>query len=197
MYTLYYSPGAASLVVHLMLIELGAEHTLRRVDTAGGEHKRPEYLALNPSGLIPSLIVDGQPVTEAAALLSLLTERHVLDAALQVAAAYGAGFLGRGEAVSAAESAMIDKVAQALKATHLLEAVKAEAVVNKAKSRQRNDTPRPPTNRPVTATRATSRSRTRSTIGLVSTAERSSQRSIGPSSFAFTVAEPRDRKSVV
>lgn len=76
MYTLYYSPGAASLIVHLMLIELGAEHTLRRLDTAAGEHKRPEYLALNPSGLIPTLMVDGQPVTEAAALLSLLTERH-------------------------------------------------------------------------------------------------------------------------
>ena len=56
-------------------------------------------------------------------------KRGVLDVACQVAAAYGAGFLGRGEAVSAAETAMIDKVAQALKATHLAESVKADAVV--------------------------------------------------------------------
>jgi len=58
-------------------------------------------------------------------------KKGVVDVAYQVAAAYGAGFLGRGEAVSAVESAMIDKVAQALKATHLVEAVKADAAVKK------------------------------------------------------------------
>ena len=76
MYTLYYSPGAASFVVHWLLIETGASHALHKLDTEAREHKRPEYLALNPQGLIPTLIVDGQPVTEAAALLSLLSERH-------------------------------------------------------------------------------------------------------------------------
>ncbi|MBI2390114.1 MAG: hypothetical protein HYV09_11050 [Deltaproteobacteria bacterium] len=60
-------------------------------------------------------------------------KKGVLDVAFQVAAAYGAGFLGRGDAVSASESAMIDKVAQALKATHLVDAVKAEATVSKTK----------------------------------------------------------------
>ncbi len=60
-------------------------------------------------------------------------KRGVLDVAYQVAAAYGAGFLGRGEAVSTTESAMIDKVAQALKATHLVDAVKADAKVAKTK----------------------------------------------------------------
>ncbi len=60
-------------------------------------------------------------------------KRGVLDVACQVAAAYGAGFLGRGDAVSAAETAMIDKVAHALKATHLVESVKADAVVKKTK----------------------------------------------------------------
>jgi glutathione S-transferase len=38
MYTLYYAPGAASLVVHWLLIETGAKHELRRLDTAAGEH---------------------------------------------------------------------------------------------------------------------------------------------------------------
>jgi hypothetical protein len=60
-------------------------------------------------------------------------KKGVVDVAYQVAAAYGAGFLGRGEAVSAVESAMIDKVAQVLKATHLVDAVKADAVVKKGK----------------------------------------------------------------
>ena len=62
-----------------------------------------------------------------------LYKRGVLDVAYQVAAAYGAGFMGRGEKVSAAENAMIDKVAQALKASHLLESVKADAAVPQKK----------------------------------------------------------------
>lgn len=60
-------------------------------------------------------------------------KRGVIDVALQVAAAFGAGFLGKGDAVSAAESAMIDKIAGALKASHLVESVKADAAVKKGK----------------------------------------------------------------
>lgn len=76
MQTLYYSPGAASFVVHWMLIELGVEHELRRVDTKAGEQKSPEYLALNPNGVVPTLVVDGEPMFEAAALVQTLAERH-------------------------------------------------------------------------------------------------------------------------
>lgn len=76
MYTLYYSPGTASLAVHWLLIELDVEHRLQRVDLAAGEHKRPEYLALNPNGVVPTLLVDGQPHAECAALLLLLGDRH-------------------------------------------------------------------------------------------------------------------------
>jgi glutathione S-transferase len=76
MYTLYYMPGAASFVVHWMLLETGAPHELRRVDGEAGEQKSPAYLKLNPNGLIPVLIVDGKPVYEAAALVLLLAERH-------------------------------------------------------------------------------------------------------------------------
>jgi glutathione S-transferase len=76
MYTLYYAPGAASLVVHWLLIETGARHELKKLDTAAGEHKRPEYLALNPSGLIPTLLVHGEPLTEAAALVLHLADMH-------------------------------------------------------------------------------------------------------------------------
>ena len=75
-YSLYYAPGAASLVVHWLLIELGVAHELRLVDTKGGEQKRPEYLALNPNGVVPTLVVDGQPMYEAAALLMTLADRH-------------------------------------------------------------------------------------------------------------------------
>jgi glutathione S-transferase len=76
MYTLYYSPGAASLVVHWLLIETGARHELRRLDLAAGEHKRPEYLALNPAGVVPTLLVHSDPVCETAAIVLHLADAH-------------------------------------------------------------------------------------------------------------------------
>lgn len=76
MYTLYYAPGAASLVVHWLLIEIGAKHELRKLDLQAGEHKRPEYLSVNPSGLVPTLLVHGEPLTESAALVLHLADAH-------------------------------------------------------------------------------------------------------------------------
>ena len=76
MYTLYYSPGSASLCVHWFLLELGVEFDTRRLDLDAGEQRKPEYLELNPNGRVPTLIVDGAPAHEAAALLLLLAERH-------------------------------------------------------------------------------------------------------------------------
>lgn len=75
-YTLHYSPGSASMLVHLILLELGAPHELRRVDLEAGAQRDPAYLKLNPGGMVPTLIVDGAPVSETAALALLLTERH-------------------------------------------------------------------------------------------------------------------------
>lgn len=76
MYVLHYSPGTASMCVHHALIESGAPFELREVDLANGEHRRPEYLALNPNGTVPTLVVDGVPRHEAAALMMLVAERH-------------------------------------------------------------------------------------------------------------------------
>ncbi|NOK09247.1 glutathione S-transferase family protein [Corallococcus exercitus] len=76
MYTLYYSPGAASMLVHWVLLELGQPHSLERVDTGAEQQKRPEYLALNPNGVVPTLLIDGKPHFEAAALAMYLADRH-------------------------------------------------------------------------------------------------------------------------
>ena len=76
MYTLYYAPGAASLVVHWLLIEAGAKHELRRVDLEAGEQRSPGYLALNPAGVVPTLLVHSDPVTETAALVLHLADAH-------------------------------------------------------------------------------------------------------------------------
>ncbi len=75
-YTLYWSPGTASLAVHWLLIELGVPHELARLDLDGKQHKTDAYLKLNPNGVVPTLIVDGVPRYESAALVMLLAERH-------------------------------------------------------------------------------------------------------------------------
>lgn len=76
MYTLYYSPGTASMVVHLALLEIGAPHALRLVDFDADAQHSAEYLKLNPRGVVPTLVVDGRPVSESAALLMVLADRH-------------------------------------------------------------------------------------------------------------------------
>lgn len=78
---LYYSPGAASMAVHWMLIELGVPFEARLIDIDTGAQKTDDYLRLNPAGRVPTLVVDGAPYGESAALLMLLAERHP-DAAL-------------------------------------------------------------------------------------------------------------------
>jgi glutathione S-transferase len=77
MYKLYYSPATASLAVHWMLREINAPHELILVDFESKQQKSAEYLKLNPGGLVPTLVVDGVPRTECAALLLLLAERHI------------------------------------------------------------------------------------------------------------------------
>lgn len=76
MYTLYYSPGSASMVVHLALLEIGAPYRLELVDLQAGGQREPGYLKLNPDGVVPTLVIDGEPFTESAALLMALAERH-------------------------------------------------------------------------------------------------------------------------
>ncbi len=80
MVSLYYAPGAASMVVHWLLLELDVPHELHLVDTGAGQQKRPEYLALNPNGVVPTLVVDGRPMFEAAALSMTLADQVPLAA---------------------------------------------------------------------------------------------------------------------
>ena len=54
-YTLYYSPGAASMAVHWMLIEAQIPFETRLVDIDTGAQHSAEYLRLNPAGRLPHL----------------------------------------------------------------------------------------------------------------------------------------------
>ncbi len=83
---LYGSPSTASFVVHWLLIELGIGHELRMLDFGRHEQKSPEYLAINPQGRVPALVVDGQVLTESAAIAM-----HLADLAPGAALAPPAG----------------------------------------------------------------------------------------------------------
>lgn len=76
MYTLYYSPGTASLVVHWLLIEMNLPHELKRVDLGAGEQRSAAYLALNPTGTVPALVIDETAHYESGALVLTLADRH-------------------------------------------------------------------------------------------------------------------------
>ena len=76
MYTLFYSPGTASMVIHQALLEIGAPHELRLVDFDKGAQRDPAYLKLNPQGVVPTLLIDGRPMVESAAILMMLADRH-------------------------------------------------------------------------------------------------------------------------
>ena len=71
---LYGSPSTASFVVHWLLIELGLEHELRMLDFDRREQRSPEYLAINPQGRVPTLVVDGRVLTESAAIAMHLAD---------------------------------------------------------------------------------------------------------------------------
>ncbi len=73
---LYGSPSTASLVVHWLLIELGIAHELRQLDFARGEQKADSYRALNPQGRVPTLLIEGQVMTESAAIAMHLADLH-------------------------------------------------------------------------------------------------------------------------
>ncbi len=64
MYTLYYSPGSASMAPHAVLEESGAPYTLARVDMAASKHKKAAYLKLNPHGPRCAGLVAARPAIE-------------------------------------------------------------------------------------------------------------------------------------
>jgi glutathione S-transferase len=62
---LYYSPGACSLGIHLLLEEIGRPYELGRLNLAEGEQHKPEFAAVNRKGKVPTLVRDdGTILTE-------------------------------------------------------------------------------------------------------------------------------------
>lgn len=65
----YEAPYSSASPVACVLAELAVEHERIRLDLAAGDQRKPEFLAINPNGKVPTLVVDGQPLFEALAII--------------------------------------------------------------------------------------------------------------------------------
>lgn len=75
-----YWRSSASYRVRIALNLKGLSYTIMPINLLreGGDHRRQEYLARNPQGLVPTLEVDGVPLTQSLAILEWLEEEHPL-----------------------------------------------------------------------------------------------------------------------
>ena len=76
MLTLYFSPGSSSMATHIALHEVGVPFETKLTALHEQKNRAPDYLAVNPEGKVPTLMIDGRPLTEVAATLWYLARRY-------------------------------------------------------------------------------------------------------------------------
>lgn len=72
---LFMAPGTCARVTAICLEEAGLDFETKVVRFMRGEHRSPEYLLLNPKGKVPTLYIDGNTLTENAAIVTYLNDR--------------------------------------------------------------------------------------------------------------------------
>ncbi|WP_270935944.1 glutathione S-transferase family protein [Falsiroseomonas oryzae] len=76
-YVLYGDAGSGSAMVEMALAEAGQRAELRAVPLEGDHQLRPDYLAINPMGRLPTLVLpDGLVMTEHLAILLTIADHH-------------------------------------------------------------------------------------------------------------------------
>ena len=75
MLTLFFAPGSSSMAPHIALHEIGEPFEAKSLSFANKDHRSQAYLRLNPEGKVPTLLVEGRPLTEVAAILFYLARR--------------------------------------------------------------------------------------------------------------------------
>lgn len=78
----YWHPMSSATPVAAALAELDVPHKRTKIDIKAGEQHRPEFLALNPNGKVPTITVDGAPMFEALAIQLWLGEQYGVDRGL-------------------------------------------------------------------------------------------------------------------
>lgn len=77
--TFFYNPMSSASRIHLSLDELGIPYEKVLIDLQAKDQKKPEFLALNPNGKIPTIVFDGQPMFETIAIQIYLGERYGVE----------------------------------------------------------------------------------------------------------------------
>ena len=72
----YAARFSSALPVSCALLELDVKHERVEIDLKADVHKKPEFLALNPNGKVPTLVVDGTPMFETLAIVQWLGDRY-------------------------------------------------------------------------------------------------------------------------
>src|SRR5215471_9871126 len=75
MFRLYYAPDTCALATHIALEEAGAPYEAVLVDFRSQAQRSPEYLAVNPKGRVPALVIENGTLTETPALLCFVAQR--------------------------------------------------------------------------------------------------------------------------
>jgi glutathione S-transferase len=74
---LYINPMSPNVRrVRVTAAVLGLKLDEQRLDFTQGEHKTPEYLALNPNGAVPTLVDGDHVLTESRAIMQYLASQH-------------------------------------------------------------------------------------------------------------------------
>jgi glutathione S-transferase len=73
--TLYLAAGSCSLASQIALEEAQASYEPRALLMADGEQKQADFLAINPRGRVPALVIDGTPISETVAILTYISLR--------------------------------------------------------------------------------------------------------------------------
>lgn len=75
--TFYMTPGSCSTGIHILLEECGLVFQASLVNLLAGDQHLPEYLALNPKGTIPTLVLtDGTALTDFLSIALWLARSH-------------------------------------------------------------------------------------------------------------------------
>lgn len=75
--TFYYNPMSRAAIVRWMLEEVGADYEIVPIDFEAGENRKPTFLAINPMGKLPTIVLpDGTVVTEVPAIIAWLADAY-------------------------------------------------------------------------------------------------------------------------